>query len=71
MRLPELAKFFTLPDLHKALPEWVRQLQAADRQNLKRGLDIEMAGGRLILTGDDGVRYAVSVASGILTLTAL
>jgi hypothetical protein len=71
MRLPELAKFFTLPDLHKALPEWARQLQAADRQNLKRGLDIEMANGRLILTGDDGVRYAVRIVAGVLTATAL
>lgn len=49
-----------------------RQLEAADRQNLKRGKDIEVGPGRLILTAPNGTRYAVSVDNtGALTTDAL
>lgn len=38
-----------------------RALELADAQNLKRGEDIEMSEGRLILRSPDGTRYAVTV----------
>lgn len=72
MNLPQLAKFFSLPDLHRALPEAFRQLQAADKQSFKRGLDIEVPkAASLILTGDDDVRYKIEVVAGSITATAL
>lgn len=38
-----------------------RQLEAADRENHKRGRDIEVNPGRLILTSPDGTRWSVTV----------
>ena len=47
-------------------------MNEADRRNLKRGEDIEMGVGRLVMTDEvTGDRYVVSVVSGALVLTAL
>ena len=52
------------------LREAFRQLESADKQNRKTNADVEIAGAqRLIMTGDDGVRYAVSIVTGALTVT--
>lgn len=49
-----------------------REIQRADQQNLKRGQDVEIANGRLIMTDiDDGLRYQVVLDAGVLTLVAL
>lgn len=36
-------------------------LEAADLENFKRGRDIEVGGGRVILTSSGGIRWALSV----------
>lgn len=47
-------------------------LQRADAENLKRGRDVELGRGRLILTDEaTGARYALSMTSGVATWTAL
>jgi hypothetical protein len=48
-------------------------LEAADRESLKRGRDLELAGGARLILQDTvtGARYALTVASGAVTLTAL
>lgn len=38
-----------------------RQLQEADKQNLKRGQDIEMGGAKIILQSPDGSRFGLYV----------
>jgi len=38
-----------------------RQIEASDRFNHKRGQDVEINPGRLILTSPDGTRWAVVV----------
>lgn len=49
-----------------------REIQRADTQNLKRGQDVEIANGRLIMTDiDDGLRYQVVLDGGALTFIAL
>jgi len=49
-----------------------RVLEDEDRRNLKRGRDVEIEDGRLILTDSNGVRYEVGVdTSGNLTTTSL
>lgn len=49
-----------------------RQIEAADRQNHKRGRDVEIGEARLILTSEDGTRYFVTVANdGTLGTTPL
>lgn len=49
-----------------------RVIEDADRRNLKKGRDVEIEGGRLILTDSNGVRYEVGVdTSGNLTTTSL
>ncbi|AUQ64431.1 hypothetical protein [Phaeobacter inhibens] len=50
----------------------VRQIEQADRDNHKRGKDIEVGAARLILT--DTVteqRYALRIASGVLGIEPL
>lgn len=47
-------------------------LRRADAESLKRGRDIEVASGRLILTAPDGGRWALSVSNaGAAVFTAL
>lgn len=46
-----------------ALGEWRREIERADRNNLKRGRDIEAGAGRVILTSPNGTRYALTVAN--------
>ena len=41
-----------------------RSLEAADRANHKRGQDVEIGEGRLVISSDDGTRYEVEVANG-------
>lgn len=36
-------------------------LETADLENFKKGRDIEVGGGRVILTSSGGIRWAVSV----------
>lgn len=46
-----------------------RSLEAADRENHKRGQDIEVGEGRLFLTDDTtNVRYEVYMTSGTLSV---
>lgn len=43
-------------------------LESADAANLKRGFDVEMSAGRVILTSDNGTRYALVVSNaGVLS----
>ena len=52
--------------------EWRRQIEQADRENHKRGQDVEIGDGRLILTSPDGTRYSVEVDNaGNLSATAV
>ena len=47
-------------------------LQRADAENLKRGRDVELGRGRLIVTDEaTGLRYALSISGGTATWTAL
>lgn len=72
MRLPQLGKDWLVGELIKTLSEWLRQLEAADNQNFKRNRDVELARGtRLIVTGDDDLRYLIEVVAGTITATAL
>ena len=49
-----------------------RLLQDADRQNLKRGQDIEMGDARLILRSPDGTRWKITVSdAGVVGATSL
>lgn len=41
--------------------ERIRQIEAADRENHKRGRDVEIGSARLILTSPNGTRYSVVV----------
>ena len=48
------------------------EIRRADQANHKRGQDIEVAPGRLILTSPDGTRWAVNVSNlGVLSASAL
>jgi hypothetical protein len=38
-------------------------IERADAENLKRGRDIEVGGGRLILTSPDGTRFRLIVGN--------
>jgi hypothetical protein len=47
-------------------------LELADRDNLKKNLDIEIGEGRLILTSANGTRYQVKVSdAGALSAVAV
>ena len=47
-------------------------LQRADTENVKRGRDVELGRGRLIVTDEaTGLRYALTLSGGIATWTAL
>jgi hypothetical protein len=49
-----------------------RQLDAADRQNVKIGTDIEFVNNRLIMTSPDGTRWSLTVSNaGASVWTAL
>ena len=72
MNLPRLSMSWSLPELVKNLIEAFRQLEASDKQNRKSNGDVEIASGqRLIMLGDDGVKYVVSIVGGSLTVSAL
>jgi len=60
MRLP------TPPPMYSSKVEAARNqiLESEDRQNLKRGRDIELGDARVILRSPDGTRYALTVANG-------
>ena len=48
------------------------QIERADRENHKRGRDIEVGVGRVILTSPNGTRYSVEVDNaGTLSTTAV
>ena len=47
-------------------------LERADQANVKRGRDIEMGDGRVILTSDNGSRFVLTVSdAGVLGTEAL
>lgn len=47
-------------------------LRRADGEYLKRGRDVEVGSGRLILTAPDGSRWAIRVSNtGLLTAAAV
>jgi hypothetical protein len=47
-------------------------IEQAFEQALRRGQDVEVAGGRLILQSPDGSRFAIAVSNaGTLSATAL
>ena len=47
-------------------------LQRADAESLKRGRDVELGRGRLIVTDEaTGLRYALAMTGGVVTWTAL
>jgi hypothetical protein len=48
-------------------------LEQADAQNIKRGQNIELAGGAILIMTDTitGTRVKVTVASGAVVVTAL
>lgn len=49
-----------------------RQIEAADRQNHKRGRDVEIGEARLILTSEDGARYEVGITEdGLLQVLTI
>jgi hypothetical protein len=49
-----------------------RQIEQADRRNHKKGQDVEIGEGRLILTSPNGTRYNVTVSDlGNLSATAI
>jgi hypothetical protein len=39
------------------------EIRRADADNFKRGRDLEIAGGRVILTSPNGTRYALTVSN--------
>jgi hypothetical protein len=72
MNLPKLSLDWLTPELIKNLIECFRQIGDADKQNVKRGRDIEMGAGRIILTSAGGVRVAIETDdTGNLTGTVL
>ena len=49
-----------------------RILEQADRDNLKRGRDIEVGNGRLILQSPNGTRFSVVVSNaGAITASSI
>lgn len=72
MNLPRLSIQWAPPELIKNLIEALRLIEAADKQNLKRGQELELPkGARLIITGDDDARYQIEVVAGVITATAV
>jgi hypothetical protein len=72
MNLPRLSLEFDLPELRRTLPKILQALEQADAQNVKLQTNIELPKTfRLILTGDDDVRYAIEVVAGVVTATAV
>ena len=59
-----------LPPFNDA--EWRRKLEQADAANHKRNQDIEVGGGRVILTSPNGTRYEVTVSdAGALSTSSV
>ena len=49
-----------------------RQIEMADMQNHKRGRDVEVGPGRLILTSPDGTRWSITVDNaGTISATSI
>jgi hypothetical protein len=66
MRLPTAPPNYSVPDQSRLRDA----LESADAQNLKRGYDVEMNAGRVILTSPNGTRYALAVSNaGVLSTT--
>lgn len=68
MRLPNV------PPGYNAATERQRNLtlELADKNNHKRGRDVEINPGRLILTSPDGTRWSITVDnSGVISATSL
>lgn len=72
LKLPQLSQQWALPELIKNLIESFRLIEAADKSARKTNADVDLGPNRLILTDTvDGTKYIVSVASGVVTLTAI
>lgn len=49
-----------------------RQIEQADRENHKRGRDVEISSARLILTSPNGTRYSITVDNaGTISATSI
>lgn len=69
MQLPTVPTRYVSPEWARAA---VQALEEADRENLKRGVDLELVDEALILRSPDGSRWALTVDnSGVLGTTAL
>ena len=67
-----MALHLPVPRPHDAGATWKRLLEQADVQNYKRGQDIAVSPGRLIITDTNGATWAVVVStSGVLSTTAV
>lgn len=50
------------------MPTWAQLLQQADLQNFKKGQDIIVSPGRLVLTDSNGVTWQITVStSGVVS----
>lgn len=68
MKLPEPSSAYSRDDQREVR----RQVEQADQQNHKRNRDIEVGGGRVILTSPNGTRYALAVSNtGTLSAVAV
>lgn len=68
MNLPRAAPAYNAQDQDRLRND----LEQADGENLKRGRDIEVGRGRVILTSENGLRWAIVVSNtGALSAVAL
>lgn len=61
------------PELLRFLTTFVEQVNGADKQNRKTVADVEVASGQRFITTDTvtGDRVQITVAAGVVTVTAL
>lgn len=65
-----MAMQLPVPAPHDKGATWKRLLEQADNQNFKKGQDIAVSPGRLILTDSAGVTWSIVVStSGVLSAT--
>ena len=68
MNLPSAPAQYSAEDQRRLRSD----LEREDRQNLKRGRDIELSDERLIIRSPNGSRFALAVSNaGVLSATAL
>jgi hypothetical protein len=68
MRLPLVPSSYSIADQR----EMRRTLELDDSKNHKRGSDVEIGVGRLILTSPNGTRYSITVSNaGVISAVAV